>query len=43
MKLADIVERFGGSFEGNPELEIEGVSGVEFAGPDEATRGWRRR
>lgn len=37
MRIAQIVERFGGRLEGDPELEIMGVSGVEFAGPDEAT------
>ena len=37
MKLAQIVERFGGRLEGDPGVEVNGVSGVEFAGPDEAT------
>ena len=37
MELAQIVERLGGTLEGDPAVEVIGISGVEFAGPADAT------
>jgi UDP-3-O-[3-hydroxymyristoyl] glucosamine N-acyltransferase len=37
MKLAEVIERFGGTLDGDASLEITGVSGVEFAAAGEAT------
>ena len=37
MRISEIVERFGGELEGDGSLEVRGIKGVEFAGPDEAT------
>ncbi len=37
MKLIQIVERFGGAADGDPAVEVTGVTGIEFAGPTDAT------
>jgi UDP-3-O-[3-hydroxymyristoyl] glucosamine N-acyltransferase len=37
MLISEAVERFGGELEGDGSLEMRGVTGIEFAGPDEAT------
>jgi len=37
MRISEIVERFGGELEGDGSLEVRGIKGVEFAGPDDAT------
>ncbi|MHC4092000.1 MAG: UDP-3-O-(3-hydroxymyristoyl)glucosamine N-acyltransferase, partial [Planctomycetota bacterium] len=37
MRISEIQERFGGELEGDGSLEMHGVKGIEFAGPDDAT------
>ncbi len=37
MRIADLIERFGGELEGEGTAEVTGLTGVEFAGPSDAT------
>ena len=37
MKLKDIAERLGGRLEGDGEIEVRGVAGLEEAGPADLT------
>ncbi|MCP4249083.1 MAG: UDP-3-O-(3-hydroxymyristoyl)glucosamine N-acyltransferase [bacterium] len=37
MRVNDLVERFGGTVEGDSAIEVADVTGVEFAGPNDAT------
>jgi len=37
MKISELVERFGGTLEGDGSAEVSGVGGVEFAGPQDVT------
>jgi UDP-3-O-[3-hydroxymyristoyl] glucosamine N-acyltransferase len=37
MKLAELAERLGAECQGNPDVEISGVTGIEEAGPEHVT------
>ena len=37
MKLQELAEKLGCRLEGNPELEITGVAGIDHAGPGQLT------
>ena len=37
MKLQELAEKLGCRMEGNPALEISGVSGIDHAGPGQLT------